>query len=411
MEQNNQNLPAVQQAQVPSSIPATSIFSEMVAFENAQRVAKMLAASTLVPQQFQGNVPNVMIALEMANRLNASPFMVMQNMYIVHGRPGFSATYVIASINACGRFSPLRFEISGEGDDRSCYAWVIEKSTGDRLEGSPVSIRMAKTEGWYNKQGSKWQTMPEQMLRYRAAAFFGRLYAPDILMGMQTAEEAEDIGPASWTPSAPTAPSGGPARMEEAVTIDAEVVEQPAEPLSGVDAINAMLGAKAEGDSPGRLAAARPLEEGASCRGNDGESGESSPTGRLVSGSAVGAVREPPLQGPLREGAAAKRRGSDGTAKKTEPTEAEPPHPAEAPEAAEAAGAAPDRRPAEPDEHRAMLRYIKELDDKAGMSELRGWADRRRRELARDLGGEDSEFFQAVIEHWKGLVAELPPQQ
>lgn len=31
------------------------------------------------------------------------------------------------------------------------------------------------------------------MFRYRAAAFFGRLYAPDILMGMQSADEVVDV--------------------------------------------------------------------------------------------------------------------------------------------------------------------------------------------------------------------------
>ena len=54
---------------------------------------------------------------------------------------------------------------------------------------------MAKAEGWLTKTGSKWQTMPELMLKYRAAAFFGRLYAPEVLMGMQTAEEVIDITP------------------------------------------------------------------------------------------------------------------------------------------------------------------------------------------------------------------------
>jgi hypothetical protein len=83
--------------------------------------------------------------------------------------------------------------MQGEGDKRSCFAWTEEKATGQRLEGPPVSIDMAKAEGWFQKKGSKWQTMPEVMLRYRAASFFGRLYAPDVLMGMQTAEELHDV--------------------------------------------------------------------------------------------------------------------------------------------------------------------------------------------------------------------------
>ena len=52
---------------------------------------------------------------------------------------------------------------------------------------------MAKAEGWLQKQGSKWQTMPDLMLRYRAAAFFARQYAPELTMGMHTAEEVADV--------------------------------------------------------------------------------------------------------------------------------------------------------------------------------------------------------------------------
>lgn len=163
------------------------------AFAHIQRVAKMFSSSQLVPEAFQNNVPNCVIALEMAHRMGANPMAVAQNLYIVHGRPGWSSQFIIACVNQCGKFSPLRFELTGTGDERSCVAWAIEKETGDRLEGPPVSIKMAKDEGWHGKNGSKWKTMPELMLRYRAATFFGRLYAPDLLMGMQTAEEAADI--------------------------------------------------------------------------------------------------------------------------------------------------------------------------------------------------------------------------
>ena len=54
-------------------------------------------------------------------------------------------------------------------------------------------MQMAKDEGWSTKNGSKWKTMPEQMLRYRSASFFGRIYAPEILMGFKTTDEVEDM--------------------------------------------------------------------------------------------------------------------------------------------------------------------------------------------------------------------------
>ena len=162
-------------------------------FELIQRQAKVLAASQLVPKEYQNNIPNCIIGLEIAHRIGVSPLSVLQNLYIVHGKPGWSSQFIIAAINSTGKFSPLRFDISGEGDKLTCAAWATDLATGDRLEGPRVSIDMAKKEGWFSKSGSKWQTMPELMIRYRAATFFGRLYAPEILMGMQTADELTDV--------------------------------------------------------------------------------------------------------------------------------------------------------------------------------------------------------------------------
>lgn len=177
-------------------------YTNSLSFEFMQRQAQMLASSALMPKEFSivgcptaekaTKIANVMIALEMANRIGASPMMVAQNIYIVHGKPSWSSTFIIAAINGCGRFSAMKFEMTGEGDNRTCIAKATEKLSGDVLDSPPVSIEMAKSEGWYGKSGSKWKTMPELMLRYRAATLFGRLYTPEILMGMRAVEELED---------------------------------------------------------------------------------------------------------------------------------------------------------------------------------------------------------------------------
>lgn len=183
-----------------------SIYNSMTAFQDGQRIAQALASSSLVPQDYRGNVANTLVALEMAQRTGSSPMAVMQNMHVIHGRPSWSSQFVIAALNSCGRFGPLRFRVTGEGDQKTCVAHAIDKTTGGEvLEGPPVSIAMAKAEGWFSKSGSKWQTMPELMLRYRAAKFFGNLYASDILMGMHTPEEIEDFADIP----APAAPATG----------------------------------------------------------------------------------------------------------------------------------------------------------------------------------------------------------
>jgi hypothetical protein len=107
-------------------------------------------------------------------------------------------------VNGCGRFSPLRFELSGEGDSLACYAVATDLASGQELKGPTITMAMAKKEGWATKSGSKWLTMPELMIRYRAAAFWGRLYASDMLLGMQSQEEVLDVQPVTVT-AAPTA--------------------------------------------------------------------------------------------------------------------------------------------------------------------------------------------------------------
>lgn len=178
-----------------ANLPQVNVgFTSLQAFQLTWRVAQMFASSSIVPQRFQNNGANCAIALEMAQRLGASPLMVMQNLYVVHGTPGWSAKFLIACFNQCGRFTAIRYAFEGTPgkDDWGCRAWAIEKETNEKLMGPLVTIGLAKKEGWYNKNGSKWQTMPEQMLRYRAGAWFINTIAPEISMGLKTDDEIHD---------------------------------------------------------------------------------------------------------------------------------------------------------------------------------------------------------------------------
>lgn len=163
-------------------------------FEHAQRVAKMLAASELIPKQFQGNIQNTMIALEMANRIGASPLAVMQNLHVVQGKPGWTSTFIIALVNSHPKYEDLQFDKKGTGMDMECTAWAYRKGTKEKVEGPKVTMAMAKAEGWIDRNGSKWKTMPDLMIMYRSATFFGRLYTPELMIGMQATEEIIDVG-------------------------------------------------------------------------------------------------------------------------------------------------------------------------------------------------------------------------
>jgi hypothetical protein len=175
-----------------------AVLNERDLFELADRKANALAHSDIVPAAYKGNKANCLLALNMAHRMGCDPLMVMQNVYVIQGRPSMSSQFLIAAFNKSGTFSAIKYEFTGtEGQDSwGCRASAIEKETGEKHTGTLVSIAMAKAEGWATKGGSKWKTMPELMLRYRAAAFFIRQAAPEIALGFQTDDEVRDVTPA-----------------------------------------------------------------------------------------------------------------------------------------------------------------------------------------------------------------------
>lgn len=178
--------------EVHAELSSVNIFASKDVFEHAQRIALMLSKSELVPKRYQNNAGNCMIALEISGRIKSSPLMVMQNLDIIMGKPGWSSKFLIASLNASGKFSPLRYE-EDPGNGGRVRAWSIDLYSKERVSGAWVSMEMAKAEGWVDKNGSKWKTMPELMLRYRAASFFVNQFAPEISMGFPTSEEIHDI--------------------------------------------------------------------------------------------------------------------------------------------------------------------------------------------------------------------------
>ncbi len=217
---------------VAQPTPSTAVvnFFDPTQFETMQRVCKMFASSELVPDMYKASdknpiekaISNCMIAIEISQRIGASPLMVMQNMVPIYGKPSWSSKFLVATVNTCGRFNPLQYRFTEKGMlgmveytdyewqggrkvavqkqfdgkkimDIECIAYTSAKGSDQVLESSPVSIRLSIQEGWYTKNGSKWQTMTKQMLMYRAASFWTSAYAPELSMGMRTVEEQQDI--------------------------------------------------------------------------------------------------------------------------------------------------------------------------------------------------------------------------
>lgn len=176
-------------------------FGDDKSYQQALSMAQKMCESEMLPASFKGKPQNILLALDLANRSNVSPMMIMQNLHIIQGRPSFSSPYIIASINSHREYGRLRYKVTGKVSDGSlaCVAYAKHLESGEDEYGPEVTLSMAKAEGWldktdkYGNKISKWLTMPELMIRYRAAAFFGRLYVPEVFMGMHTTDEIEDL--------------------------------------------------------------------------------------------------------------------------------------------------------------------------------------------------------------------------
>ena len=119
----------------------------------------------------------------------------------------------MSMIQGCGKFTDVRLVYTGNKgtENRGCYVEATRISDGEIVQGTEVTLAMARAEGWTSN--SKWKNMPEQMLGYRAAEFFARLHCPDALMGFQTAEEVEDV-------SGSTKPKSTAQRLAAALKVD-----------------------------------------------------------------------------------------------------------------------------------------------------------------------------------------------
>ena len=176
------------------------ITAEVQRFELEQRKAKAFSLSAFFPRHLMGQGPNgaqisvanATIVYDIAYRMNLSPLEVAQSIFIIQGKPSFETKFLVARLNTSGLLKG-RLNTIVSKDGQSAYCEAIDAQTGAVLRGTTITMEMAKREGWLGKNGSKWQTMPTLMLKYRAQSFFINEFFPEVRLGLRTKEEVQDI--------------------------------------------------------------------------------------------------------------------------------------------------------------------------------------------------------------------------
>ena len=215
------------------NLPAVSTDYDPLApahFEHSQRVAKMFAASELVPPHLRGKMADCLIAYAIAKRTREEPLVVLQNIYFVSGRAGWSATYMIAKANRSGVFARrINWRVEGEGKNLRVTAVATLADSGEPVEAT-ASMAMAEAEGW--TKNPKYRTMPDQMLRYRSATMLIRLFAPEVMMGLPVADEIDyqqARGPSGAIDITPPPASSPLAAVTQAMDALLDATEQEAD--------------------------------------------------------------------------------------------------------------------------------------------------------------------------------------
>ena len=199
--------------------------------ESLKQHAKIVASSGLVPEHFKKYPAAVYTAVGLAKSMGEDPIYVMQSIYFTKGKPGWTSAFLLSRLRRTGTIrGTVRYDIEDtEKEGLTVRARCIDAETGDEIVGPAATMRMAVDDGWTKNE--KYKSMPEIMLRNRALAFLARYQYPDILAGLPTADELQDVHAASVAVVDVPKPAGALAALEAQV---AEVVEEP-EPVDEGD--------------------------------------------------------------------------------------------------------------------------------------------------------------------------------
>jgi hypothetical protein len=218
---------AMQVAPVSADLPMVATSSAALILDSASmdsmmRLADIMAKGrSTIPEHLRGNAADCAAVVMQAVQWRMNPFAVAQKTHLVNGTLGYEAQLVNAVIQS-----------SGVAQDRFAYEWygpwekIIGKTKvitmpakGDKKEyqfrvpdygmqdENGLGVRVSCTlKGEMAprvldlllvqasvRNSPLWATDPKQQLAYLAVKRWTRLYAPDVILGVYTPDELEEV--------------------------------------------------------------------------------------------------------------------------------------------------------------------------------------------------------------------------
>ena len=172
---------------LPTSKPVTGFDLRPTNMNEAMQMATMIAGSQLAPKDFKGKPEDTLVAMMMGNELGLNPMQAIQNIAVINGRPSVWGDALLALVQNHPKFGSIEETF----DKTSMTATCIVSRKGGKAHTETFSKEDAEIAGLWGR--NTWKQYPKRMLQMRARGFALRNQFADALLGLITAEEAQDF--------------------------------------------------------------------------------------------------------------------------------------------------------------------------------------------------------------------------
>jgi len=195
----------------------------------AMQFSDVLSKSIMVPREYQGKPANVLVAVQWGMELGLAPMQALQNIAVINGKPSIYGDALLAMVRADHRCRGVKEYL--DGDTAVCL--ITRSHNNGEVEEieRKFSVDDAKRAGLWGKQGP-WKQYPQRMLQMRARSLAIRDGFPDVIKGLISVEEAQDM-PAPMKPVQPQPAPTIAERAMAAIEPPKEAVEATPEPVEG----------------------------------------------------------------------------------------------------------------------------------------------------------------------------------
>ena len=197
-------------------------------FEEAMKIANMLAGSKLVPQQYQGHPEDVLIACSWGESLGLKPLSALNAIAVVNGRPQLFGDALKALIMKHGTIE--------ENWDNEQGIWTMTAHRkgfpdvtwsygyNDAIAAGHVSYNpQSNTFGLGARKSEAWVKYTKRMCQLKCRNFVIRDAFPDVIQGIDIEGSDDDVMQISEVQTEPV--TEVPA-IEQQKPTEAELMEQ-----------------------------------------------------------------------------------------------------------------------------------------------------------------------------------------